>query len=402
MTHAGVPLALAALFAMAIAPGRAAAATRVTFVVSAPAGTPAGDLLWLSGDRVELGGWNGAGLSLVRAADGTWRGTLELPVGTALEYKVTRGDWNRVEKDAHGGEIANRTWTVAGDDTVRIEVQAWRDQTEKPSAPRPSTINGDVRRHPHVASAFVAPRDVLVWLPPGYDAQPKRRYPVLYFLDGQNVFDGATSFIPGQEWGADEAANAGVRGGAMPPCILVAIANTSARADEYTFARDAQHGGGLAARHQRFVLEELKPMVDSLYRTKPDAAHTGVVGSSLGGLAALDFLLVHPAHVGMAGCVSPAVWWADREIVARVRAGKGHAGRVWLDIGTAESVARAPDARPWVDDAHALHEALVARGWRDGADLHYEEIEGAKHNEAAWAARVGRIMAFLLTGEAGR
>ncbi len=400
MTHAAGALALVAILAMVAAPARAA--SRVTFVVTVPAGTPGTDALWLSGDRAELGNWSGAGLALARAADGTWRATLELPAGTAFEYKVTRGDWNRVEKDATGGEIANRGWTVSGDDTVRIEVKAWRDQTEKPGAPRPSTITGTVRRHAKVASAYVAPRDVLVWLPPGYDRQPKRRYPVLYFLDGQNVFDGATSFIPGQEWGADEAADALVRGRTMPPCLIVAIANTSARADEYTFARDTQHGGGRAALHQRFVLEELKPMIDSLYRTRPDAAHTGVVGSSLGGLAALDFLLEHPGQVGMAGCVSPAVWWADREIVARTRAGQGHAGRVWLDIGTAESVARAPDARPWVDDARGLHEALVTRGWRDGADLHYEEVEGAKHNEAAWAARVGRIMQFLLAGDASR
>jgi predicted alpha/beta superfamily hydrolase len=113
-------------------------------------------------------------------------------------------------------------------------------------------------------------------------------------------------------------------------------------------------------------------------------------------------MLGHPDQVGMAACVSPAVWWAGGEIVTRVRAGRGHAGRVWLDIGTAESTPNAAGARPWMDGARALHEALVTRGWREGDDLHYEEIEGAQHNEAAWRARVDRILLFMLAGPGAR
>ncbi len=383
-----------------VSPTVTRAQSRVTFVVHAPATTPAGDVLYVSGDQPGLGTWSGSGLALARGADGLWTGTLALTAGTTFEYKLTRGDWNRVEKDAAGGEIANRRWTVTGADTVRVDVAAWRDAFEKPGAARPHTLTGDVRQHAAFPSQFVPARDVLVWLPPGYEREQHRRYPVVYFHDGQSVFDGATSFIPGQEWGADEAADALVRRGALAPCIIVAVANSPARMDEYTLTADPGHGGGGLERYGRFLLEELKPFVDRTYRTLPDAAHTGIVGSSLGGLASLDLALAHPDRFGLVGCVSPSAWWDHESLLARVQSGRGHPFRLWLDMGTAEERAVPPGPSPGIAGARRLRDALVARGWRADGDLHYEEVEGAQHNEASWRARVDRILVFLLPAPA--
>lgn len=366
----------------------------VPFVVRAPASTPAGAVLWVSGDRAELGNWSGTGVRLERRPDGAWVGAVELPAGTAFEFKVTRGGWETVEKDAAGGEVANRR-AVAGDDTVHVSVAAWRDQTETPAA-AVHTITGEVRHHPAFASRFVKPRDVVVWLPPGYDAQPSRRYPVVYFHDGQNVFDGATSFIRGQEWRADEAADRLIRSRRLEPFVMVAVANTADRVDEYTNEPGGPRGGGRSADYFRFLLEELMPFVDSRYRTLRGPEHTAVIGSSLGGLAALDLGLAHPERFGLVGCVSPAVWWADTAIVRRVRAGAKAPLRVWVDIGTEESTGDSTGRKVWLDHARFLRDALVQKGWREGADLHYEEVEGARHNEAAWAARIDRILEYLL------
>lgn len=372
-------------------------ASAVTFIVTAPASTPTDATLYLSGDRAELGAWSGKGPALTRRADGLWWGDVALPAGASAEFKLTRGSWDSVEKDAQGGELGNRRVSViATTDTVRVTVASWRTDAGAPAAARVHTLTGDIRTHAAFASKYVSARDILVWLPPGYEQQKSRRYPVIYLLDGQNVFDGATSFIPGAEWRADEVADSLIRNGRLAPCILVAVANSPQRMAEYTAVADAKNGGGKSAVHQRFLIEELKPFVDSNYRTRPDAEHTGIIGSSLGGLAALDMALDHADKFGLIGSVSTSVWWGDGAEIARVKAGKGHNARIWFDIGTAEYT---PDDRghsPRMEQSRVLRDALLARGWRQDEDLHYVEVEGAAHNERAWAARIGDILQFLL------
>lgn len=371
------------------------AAASVTFVVEAPDGTPAGSTLWLSGDVPALGNWNGAGLALTARPDGRHVGTLALPVGTAFQFKVTRGSWDTVEKLAGGAERANRQAVVQGEaDTVAVVVEAWRDQTESRPARTPSRT-GDIRDHLAFPSRHVLARDVWVWLPPGYDKAMKQRYPVVYFHDGQNVFDGATSFLPGLEWGADETADRLIREKRIAPCIVVAIANTSQRREDYTYETDARYGGGRSAAYMRFLTEELVPFIDSTYRTVKSPAARTVIGSSLGGLIALDLGLLHPDVFGRVGSVSPAVWWAGDAIVKRVSEVGKKPLRIWVDIGTAESTPTADGHREWLEGADALTAALEKAGWQRGKDLRYEVVDGAKHNEPAWAARLDRILEFL-------
>src|SRR5258708_20307788 len=72
-------------------------------------------------------------------------------------------------------------------------------------AQQPHTLTGDVRLHEDFHSQVLNNnRDIIIYLPPGYDFDLKRRYPVLYFHDGQHLSNGATSYIPGQEWRSDQ------------------------------------------------------------------------------------------------------------------------------------------------------------------------------------------------------
>ena len=258
------------------------------------------------------------------------------------------------------------------------------------------TLTGEFRAHKNFHSRYLrSDRDVLVYLPPGYDADKRKRYPVLYLHDGQNLFDGATSFIKGAEWGVDETAQRLITGGEIEPLIIVGIYNTGGdRVDEYTPTVDPKHKmGGKADLYGRMLVEELKPFIDSEYRTRRDAKSTGLGGSSLGGLVSLYLALKYPQTFGRVIVASPSVWWDDRVILREVEALKQRPRlRIWLDMGTKEG---GNEAEEHTRNARALRDALISKGWKEGSDLKYFEVEGAEHNERAWAARVEPMLRFL-------
>jgi predicted alpha/beta superfamily hydrolase len=264
-------------------------------------------------------------------------------------------------------------------------------------AQQPHTLTGDVRLHKDFHSNILNNnRNVIVYLPPAYDIKKKQRYPVFYMHDGQNLFDGATSFIPGQEWRVDETAQSLISEGRIEPLIIVGIYNTGAeRVNEYTPSVDPKYKGGKGDLYGRFLVEELKPFIDKTYRTKTDAQHTGLGGSSLGGLISLYLGLKYPTVFTKIAVVSPSVWWADNHIVrfAENQSRKPPL-RIWLDIGTKEG-RDATQAQKTVDDARLLKDALIKKDWKDGKDLKYLEAPGAEHNEKAWAARTPDILQFL-------
>ena len=264
-------------------------------------------------------------------------------------------------------------------------------------AQQPHTLTGNVSAPKSFHSKILGnDRDVIVYLPPRYDAAKGKRYAVFYMHDGQNLFDGATSYIAGQEWRVDEAAEKLISSGKIEPLIVVGVYNTKDRINEYTPAADAKYKlGGHADLYGRMLVEELKPFIDAHYRTKRDASHTGLGGSSLGGLASLYLSLKYPNVFGRAAVVSPSVWFANKQIVHYVDAlAKKPNVRLRIDIGTKEG--RTPEeTRQSVDDTRLLRDTLVKKGWRVGKDLDYFEAEGAEHNEAAWAARVESILTFL-------
>jgi enterochelin esterase-like enzyme len=248
-----------------------------------------------------------------------------------------------------------------------------------------------LRKHEQFASRiFRNRRDLIVYLPPGYDARQDRRFPVLYLQDGQNLFDGETSYIRGQDWHVGHSADDAIRAGRIEPLIIVGVYNASkTRVREYTPWRVPKLGGGGADRYAKFLREEVMPFIQAVYRVESGPERTGIGGSSLGGLLSLYLGLKMPNLFGKVAALSPSVWW-DRGGIHRFAAKKKIDSRpkIWLDIGTREGPRIA-------DEVDRLRDVLLQKGWELDRTLHFDRVEGAEHNEAAWARRVGPFLEFL-------
>lgn len=357
---------------------------RVTFRVTVPVNTPAGDPVHIAGD---FQGWDPADPAYALTAVGgrIHEITLDFTPGQRLEFKFARGSWSRVEKGPSGEEIANRTHVADASGVVELTVASWAD-----ASPNPSTRSGDVSEV--TVPNFLGGRRVWIYLPPGYSSEdPNIRHPVLYMLDGQNVFDLQTSFAG--EWQVDEALEAGIPAGEIQALIVVAIDNGgSARIDEYTpwpgdYMGSTRGGGGPA--HVQELVDVLKPWVDATYRTRPEPEHTGFGGSSLGGLMGIYVAYSYSSVFGRIAALSPSVWWDDEHLVDHVTAGAKPNVRIWTDMGTNEGS---------LDPFRLLRAALLADGFVEGQDLTAVEIPGAGHNEPAWAARMPDVLRFLFPG----
>jgi predicted alpha/beta superfamily hydrolase len=250
---------------------------------------------------------------------------------------------------------------------------------------------GRLRFHRRFPSRYLSTaRDIVVYVPPQYEGTSDR-YPVLYLQDGQNLFDPATAF-GGNDWRADITTDCLIENGAIEPVILVGVYNTGVRRiSEYTPTRcRRRRKGGKADRYAQMLARELKPFIDREYHTRRAPADTGVGGSSLGGLVSLEAGLLYPRVFGKLAVLSPSIWWDERSILELVRSTNLKIRpRLWLDAGTEEGDGSV------IADLRMLRDALVEKGWREGADLCYREVECAGHNEHAWAARFGEVLQYL-------
>jgi predicted alpha/beta superfamily hydrolase len=233
-------------------------------------------------------------------------------------------------------------------------------------------------------------RCVCVYLPECYESEPDRHFPVFYLHDGQNLIDGRTSYIPGRTWRVGETADRMIAEGLVEPVILVGVANTGVRRmAEYTPTRDFRMGGGEGRLYGRLLVEELKPRIDREFRTLKGASHTGLGGSSLGGLISLYLGLEHPETFGKLAVMSPSIWWDHRSVLQFVKQARPRPDvKIWLDIGTGEGMRH-------VRDTELLERLLIQGGWRADDDLKTLIVPDAVHDEDAWAERFDQVLRFL-------
>jgi predicted alpha/beta superfamily hydrolase len=239
---------------------------------------------------------------------------------------------------------------------------------------------GDIRVLPGLYSPQLDNRrDVLVYLPPGH-AAGNQRFPVLYMHDGQNLFDRGTAF-GGNEWQVDETLEALSAEGLG--AIVVGLPNAGeARVPEYS--PFPGYGPARGDAYLAFMVETVKPLIDAAFRTQPKREHTGILGSSMGGLISLYAFFRHPQVFGLAGGMSPSLWYTRGAIYTYIRQAPFVPGKLYLDNGTRES------------SAARLERLLVEKGYQPGRDLLYVAEEDGRHTETAWARRLPAALRFLL------
>jgi predicted alpha/beta superfamily hydrolase len=228
-------------------------------------------------------------------------------------------------------------------------------------------------------------------MPPGYNDGRPTRYPVLYMQDGQNIFDAATSFFLGRERHMDEKAEDLIARGEIQPLIIVGIYSTGLnRIDEYTPTRVAgTNKGGEADLYGKMLVQEIKPFIDANYRTLTGPQNTGLGGSSLGGSLTMYLGLKYSKTFGKLAVTSPASYLDNEQLaqdIQRLRSKTNQ--RISLTVGTAEQAT-------FIDGTRSLRQALVAKGWQEGADLGYMEAIGAEHSPENGARRSDRLLRFL-------
>ncbi len=270
-------------------------------------------------------------------------------------------------------------------------------------------LTGNVEFINGFESDIVDDRNIDIWLPEGY-GETEQRYRVLYMHDGQNVFNPATSYN-GNDWMVDETMTELMASGEVEPTIVVAVWNNGAkRFPEYMPQKPAEvmnsdevregvmrYAGVpiMSDEYLRFLVEELKPYIDSAYQTRPEPEYTSIMGSSMGGLISLYAISEYPEVFGSAGCVSTH-WTAENGLgeayISQVEATlpDPETHKVYFDFGTVGLDAEYEEGQSKVD------RMMRNRGYIEGENWITRKFEGHDHKEQYWAMRIKEPLRFLL------
>ncbi len=332
-------------------------------------------VVYISGNHPLLGNWDPAKIPLDRVDTNTFSISLFFDEGEYLEYKFTLGNWSKEAVFEPGIIPPNLNLKVNSDTTLRITVPYWSYQFERKLQ---GQVTGIVERLTALGGNDLPERDLLVWLPPDYYEDTTAYFSVFYMHDGQNLFDPSTATF-GVDWQIDETADSLIRKDEIEPIIIVGIEHSPLRMSEYTY----NDTGRL---YMDYVVNVVKPLIDSRYRTLPERGHTATGGSSAGGL--ISFILVWEYdHVfSKAVCMSPAFKINQIDFVTEVRNYNGDKKdfSLYIDNG---GIGIENRLQPGINE---MINALSEKGYVEGKEYFWFRDKEADHSESAWAKRVWR------------
>lgn len=341
---------------------------KVTFIVYVPENTPEDSDIYISGN---FNNWNVNDEKFKFKKEENYY-VLEADLSGIIKFLITRGSSDTIEN-----RQKYRIMKVSKDGTkITVKVKGWKD------------LSGSLE----LIKDFYSPeldnsRNIIVYLPMGYEKDTSKSYPVLYLHDGQNLFDAKTSFI-GVEWQVDETLDRMILNKEIEPVIVVGIYNNADRLSEYSPWYDEEYKkGGKGDKYLEFIVNTLKPYIDKKYRTIEDKNYIG--GSSMGGLISLYAVSKCPVFSG-AIVMSPSLFFGNHEIFNFVEKNPPLNSKIYLYVGGKES-----DNPMFVEDVIKMKELLESLNVK----VKYSFDPDGVHNEAFWAKKFSEAIKWMLEGE---
>lgn len=377
-------------------------AGQITFVITKlPSYHNPDDPIFFSGT---LNGWITSNPHFQFKPNSRGQLTLTVPIenaGDKIQFKLTRGTWDTVELDAQRYDVGNRTYTFEGGRyQEEISIAHWKDKVD--SRGIASTQIGDVRVFNKQLKFQEQYRSIRVFLPSGYEQNKKRRYPVLYMFDGQNLFDKVTASV-GMEWQIDEQLTALSKQNDNNDVIVVGIDSQTncERFNEYTgWQWQAKNCGmvkGEGAYMSAFIVNQVKPFIDKTFRTHSKRESTYIGGSSLGGYMAIYTAITYQNTFSKVLGLSNAVLdqYSGDRLRAHILALKMQQPiDFYLDIGSQEAVSQTNRSDLLIESNRIMAKALIDAGFDDNR-VNFTVIKGGVHDENSWAERFIDVLTQL-------
>jgi len=347
----------------------------VTILLDTNSSVPEPSAVYISGN---FEGWTGGSENYILEKKGEFYQTTLYDTLGDLEFKFTLGNWDTVEKDKKGNDIGNRTYQFSKpNDTLLVTVESWGNQQKKALVlPKNIQILNDSLYIPQLD------RYRRVWVyTPSYYEDSNKKYPVVYMHDAQNLFMEETSGFG--EWKVDETLDALSKTHDLDLIVVGIDHGAKYRTSElspYTYDYSDQPEGN---QYLDFIVNTLKPKIDSTYRTKPDRLNTAMIGASLGGLISHYAGFKHNDVFGKIGVFSPSYWISD----SVYNYTKSDNLKLYLLAGTEEGYSL-------LSDAQKMRDALLENGFEPD-NLYYKEVEGGKHNETFWSGSFAEAICWL-------
>jgi len=270
-------------------------------------------------------------------------------------------------------------------------------------------------------------RAIYAYLPASYTENTDATYPVVYMHDGQNLWAALPQLAFSGTWNVDTTFDTASQTGAcssggvvgwgaqplggtavtcngdtdcpsaecrtFPEAIVIGVANDANRVYEYTPTVDPTETSlgpaGGADQYLQMLVQELKPTIDGMLRTRPDVASTAMAGSSLGGLVTAYAGLKYPSVYGMVAELSPSTWW-DSDVIVGDVAGTGATRPliVYVDSGQGTVDDEA--------DTDMLASTYLTLGYVSGTNFRHVIQPNAAHSETYWSQRFPGAMQLVL------